>query len=324
MVQKWEAGETSFCIQTSGSTGKPKEITILRSQIIASIETTKSAFGLDSGDCVFCCLHTSYIAGMMMVFRARYLQLEFFVVPPSAQPIDKEVYEALTQKKYKQKVFFAFVPMQLQYILEDELARNLLNNAKAILVGGAPISAHLQEKISQHTFPIWATYGMTETVSHVAIQAYSPTYSPYFTALTGVQIRQNEDGCLEIHSEMSGVQWLVTNDLVEMKTENSFRIVGRKDQTINSGGVKIPLGKIDVEISNWFASREISHRFFAWGEPDEVLGQRLVIYLEAQQPPGTIEDFWAFASQRLKTYEKPKAWICISHFEETPTAKIDK
>lgn len=324
LVQKWDAGESSFCIETSGSTGNPKQITISRSQIIASIETTQSAFGLAPGDCIFCCLHTSYIAGMMMVFRARHLQLDLYVVPPSTQPIDNQVFEKLNQKKYKQKLFFAFVPMQLQYILEDELARKIVNNAKAILVGGAPISTLLQEKISQFTFPIWATYGMTETVSHVAIQAYSPVFFPYFTALPGVQVRQNEEGCLEIHSKMSGDNWLVTNDLVEMWAENSFRIVGRKDQVINSGGVKIPLGKIDVEIGNWFAKNGISHRFFAWGEPDDVLGQRLVVYVEAQQPPGTIADFWAFASQRLKTYEKPKEWICIAPFKETPTAKIDK
>ena len=99
LVQKWDAGETSFCIETSGSTGNPKQITISRSQIIASIETTQSAFDLASGDCIFCCLHTSYIAGMMMVFRARHLQLDLYVVPPSTQPIDNQFFERLNQKK---------------------------------------------------------------------------------------------------------------------------------------------------------------------------------------------------------------------------------
>lgn len=324
LVRKWDSGQTSFLIQTSGSTGNPKQITISRTQIIHSIETTKLAFGLESGDCVFCSLHVSYIAGMMMIFRARHLQLDMYIVPPSAQPISAVVLEKLGQEKYTKKLFFAFVPLQLQQILEEDAARDLLYNAKAILVGGAPILATLQAKIRHYPFSVWATYGMTETVSHVAIQAYSPVYTPYFTALSDIQLRQNASGCLEIFSKMSGSDWLTTNDLVEMVSEKSFRIIGRIDQVINSGGVKIPLGKIDVEIGDWLASKAVTQRFFAWGEPDEILGQRLVVYFEGQLPTGTIDEFWAFASQRLKTYEKPKEWRYVSEFLETPTAKIDK
>ena len=211
----WESGQENFTIQTSGSTGTPKQITLTRKQLVASAKMTAKAFDLQAGDTAFCCLNIEYIAGMMMLIRAFEVGMNLIVVEPSANPflgIEKHLYLLSTNRG---RNFFAFVPLQIQTILEQTPKFiEILNSAKVIIIGGASVNESIIEKVQKIYRPVYATYGMTETITHIAIRRLNGSAKDdFFNTLAGVYIKLNEDSCLMIKSKSVGNQWITTNDV---------------------------------------------------------------------------------------------------------------
>lgn len=324
LCKQWDEGQTEFVIQTSGSTGQPKAIRISRNQIEASIQMTQQALDLQPYDMAFCCLSVETIGGLMMLLRARYLGMELWVVEPKRLPfLNMDRYRSLFFSSGS-SVLYAFVPTQLEALRADPASYPFLRRAKAILLGGAPISPSLKEWILEQDLPIFATYGMTETVSHIALQQIAPTLEPGFRPLPGVQVREGAEGNIEILSPTSGPNWLSTRDQVQWLEDPYFTIVGRLDSVINSGGVKIQLHTIDQAIGEWVNTNHWSGAYFAWGIPDDSWGQKLVVFFEGEELPGDIDLFWEQAHSSLLPHWKPKEFILLPHFQYTSSQKIDK
>ncbi len=314
----WNSGQPSFQIQTSGSTGTPKLIELTRNQLIASAKLTQTAFDLQAGDIAFCCLNIEYIAGMMMLVRAFEIGMDLMVVEPKSNP-----FEGIEKHLYllRRNAFYAFVPLQIENLLENEANIPQLNAAKSIIIGGASVGDSLLEKIQSINSPVFATYGMTETVTHIAKRHLNGIEKQgNFEIIEGVKIEVDERNCLKINSETTQNQWITTNDVIELIDDSKFRLIGRIDNIINSGGVKIQLEKVESQIEPILRNLQFDGRFFCFGITNEKLGQKLVLILESEKEiEGLTEAF-----KILPKFERPKAIYTIPEFIETPTGKINK
>ncbi|MEJ0056105.1 MAG: hypothetical protein WDN75_10835 [Bacteroidota bacterium] len=193
-----------------------------------------------------------------------------------------------------------------------------------IIIGGASLRHDVIELLQSHATKFYATYGMTETITHVALQMLNgPDRQDYFQLLPDIAISPDSRGCLVIEAGHLYAP-VITNDLVEIMDANKFRWIGRYDQVINSGGVKISPEKIERVVENIFQELEISNRFFVAGLADPKLGERVTLVLEGNPDPGMINQIKKQLTNRLDKYEAPKDVVCVSGFVETATQKIDR
>lgn len=311
--QSYAAGKEEFLLHTSGSTGEPKPILLTRAQMQASAWVTQKALHLKSGQQALVCLNVAYIAGTMMLVRGMELGLTLSIVPPSSQPF-AEVPDDLSID------FTAVVPLQLQTLLETG-QHNRLNSLNVIIVGGAPVNNTLLTQIQQLSVPVFSTYGMTETVSHIALRKLNGVdASESYTLLEGVEADTDERDCLRLCGAVTNYQWIQTNDVVIFNDATHFQIIGRADNIINSGGIKIQLEKVERTIEHiWNRSA----RFFVWWKPDERLGQKLILVIENDRIVDN-ESFYKELQDLLTPYEIPREVHTVKKFVETATGKVDK
>lgn len=296
----WQDGNAYLLAKTSGSTGVPKTIRLEKQAMVNSAMATGQFFNLKPKDKALLCLPGSYIAGKMMLVRAMVLGLELDVVTPKNNLSfnEESIYD-----------FAAMVPTQLQNNL------NTLSHIKKLIVGGAQVSNSLVKAIQSLTTKIYETYGMTETVSHIAIKQINGVeeHSKVFKTLPNVSIKQNEKGCLVIDAPMVTSETIITNDIVRLENETAFEWIGRYDNIINSGGVKIVPEQVEEKLKD-----KINTRFFIASEEDEALGHRVVLIIEGKTKIKS-EIF-----ESLAPFEKPKKSYFINEFIETSSGKIQR
>ena len=290
----WFDDKSYLEINTSGSTGIPKLIRVDKQAMVNSALATGNFFDLQPGDKVLHCLPAKYVAGKMMFIRGFILGLEIDFVAPSSHPLDRLDYD------YD---FAALVPMQAQYSLDK------LKHIKKIIIGGAKITKPLEDKLLKVKSEIYETYGMTETITHIAAKRIG---EEAFTVFPNVMLSLDDNNCLLIKAPSISNELIETNDIVEMVSENEFIWLGRYDNVVNSGGIKL----IPEQIEEKLATR-IPRRYFVIGQADPVLGEKLVLIVEGEPLPIEKEVF-----DVLDKYEKPKEIHFVKHFEETPTGKI--
>lgn len=314
-IRAWLKGEDSFTLQTSGSTGPPKNITFTRNQMQASAARTVKALGLEQGITSLVCLNTKYIAGKMMLVRALEHGLKIIAVDPASDP-----YQQISASQPID--FMAVAPLQLQTLLDNPKYFSRLNSMKAILVGGAPVNLSLKTAISNLTCPVYETYGMTETLSNIALKHLNGAMaSDYFTPLPGITLSRDNRDCLIIHDSIQH-EPLITNDVVELH-ENGFRWLGRADNVINSGGLKIYPEKVESALENVFQSLEIPRKYFIGSLPDERLGEAVTLFIEGSDiSKSDILRLQKGIDQLPEKMERPRKAATIAAFQYTPTGKI--
>ncbi|SIT76957.1 AMP-binding protein [Pontibacter indicus] len=316
----WLNGVQEFPIQTSGSTGVPKQIALTRKQMEISARRTIKLLHLKADEHMLICLNTEYIAGLMMIVRGLLADMQMTIVEPVGNPLTL----APADEAYH---FSSFVPMQLQTILhENGGSLERLNNMKAILVGGAPVSFALQRELQLLRVPVYHTYGMTETASHIALRLLNgPDAADYYETIEGVTIGQDNRGCLTITADITSNETLVTNDIVEILTPTRFRWIGRADNTINTGGVKVQTETVEVAVSEAMADLENAPRFFVASQPDELLGEKVILVLEGNSLPEETEQLVLDKMRSLlHKFEMPKDVYYSPAFSETPTGKVSR
>jgi O-succinylbenzoic acid--CoA ligase len=282
--------------QTSGSTGTPKVIQIPKTAMLHSAQATGDFFDLKAGATALHCLSAKFIAGKMMLVRGLVLGLEMDFVAPSTAPLlnNKSCYD-----------FVAMVPLQVQNSIPE------LQNVEQLLIGGAPLSDLLKQQLLPLPTQVYESYGMTETITHIAVKRLGEMA---FKVLPHVTIAQDERHCLVIHAPRISDSEIVTNDLVEIVSDTQFRLLGRFDNVVNSGGIKLIPEQIEAQLSS-----KISARFFIIGIPDESLGEKIILVIE-----GDKTDFDATAFEVLSKYERPKNVLFIPQFKETENGKIQR
>lgn len=290
-LESWWNDSPTMPLQTSGSTGKPKTIHATKAAMAASAAATCRAFGLEPGATVLLCLPLRYIAGQMMVVRAIVGGLNLITTAPSSTPL----------AGLQQDIDFApMVPMQLASTLATENGAAQLARVRTLLLGGGFVDAALEEKLQEFPCRVYTSYGMTETLSHIALRAANgPHRSAFYSPLPGVRLHTTPQGTLCIDAPYLDIDSLSTNDLVELRPDGTFRILGRVDAVINSGGVKIQAEKLEQELH-----RRTGLQVLALPQPHPVLGQCIALLWEG---PAAAETALREACACLPRYHQPHA-----------------
>lgn len=282
-------------MKTSGTTGKPKTIRVDKQAMVNSALATGDFFDLRPGDKALQCLPVKYIAGKMMLVRGFILGLDMDFVAPSSAPL---------QKNETEYDFVAMVPLQAQNSIKE-----LQHQVKKMIVGGVKMNSTLEQQLLKIPTLTYETYGMTETITHIAAKKIG---EKAFTVLPNVTISYDENNCLVISAPRISNEIIVTKDIVELVNENQFVFLGRYDNIVNSGGIKLIPEQIEDKLG-----KKIQARFFVAGKPDEQLGEKLVLIVEGEK-----FDIDPVIFEVLDKYEKPKEIHFVTKFKETETGKV--
>ncbi|ERM84139.1 hypothetical protein P872_15255 [Rhodonellum psychrophilum GCM71 = DSM 17998] len=313
----WLRGEMLFELSTSGSTGTPKTITVHRRQMEISAKATKDFFGIQPNSLLLCCLSTDMIAGKMMLVRALEWDADVVLVAPKENPL-------LELSMNREFDFAAMVPMQVAACLDSTKTAGELKKIKQLIIGGAPISPALLEKIGMEKLNAYQTYGMTETVSHVALAKINGQ-KPIYTALPNVGIGTDASGRLWLEAPMAQEKHLQTNDLVELIGNNQFVWLGRADFTINSGGIKIQPEILEPQLAAIVSEFFPKSDFFLSALEDSKFGQKLVLVIENTQPEQKrAKDLLMEIRKNFHKHLVPKTVLFVSDFMRTPSGKINR
>lgn len=304
----WLNDEDFLMVRTSGATGTPKNIKLKKQAMVNSSIATGNYFGLQPGDTALDCLPSHFIAGKMMLVRAMILGLEIDCVEPVSLPVFDY------QKPYD---FCAMIPLQLSKALDHQ------PNIRTIIVGGAEVSKQLKAKIAKCNSRVYETYGMTETVTHVAVKPLKskadPEVSSTFKALPNVTFSQDNGQCLVISASKLLKGKLVTNDIVNLISDKEFEWLGRHDNVINSGGIKLFPEQIEGKLQD-----VLSERFIVASEQDGTLGEKIILIVESISGDKDVIYDKIKLSTALDKYEIPKQIYFTDKFVETVNGKIQR
>ncbi len=311
-INEWFNSSATICIHTSGSTGTPKNIMVRKEYMVHSAQKTCDFFGFKADWNALLCLPVHYIAGKMMIVRAMLSGCNLIFKKPSGNPLS-DLSDRID--------FAAFVPLQLHNILGNEEETRRLKQVGSIIIGGAAIPLKTVLKTIDFPNKIFATYGMTETVSHIALRPINGSHrSDFFSPLKGVEVSLNEKGCLVIQSSEIGAEHLTTTDLAEIRDDHSFRILGRLDNVINSGGIKLFPEQIESKVETI-----IDCPFIYSAVPDIKFGEKTVLIIEGEQLD---KNQPALLLQKLNSilgkYETPRQIVFVPRLPRTSTGKIDR
>lgn len=303
-LAKWIDNSDSIETLTSGSTGEPKLISIKKEKMRLSARMTGNFLQIRSGEKALLCLSPSTIAGKMMLVRAMELELELYVTPTSSNPFEKITEEF---------DFVALVPLQLKNTLDNFPEK--IQKCRNCIIGGGDIPYPIIQQLKNLELTVYHTFGMTETISHVAMKRVGFISDEYFTALGGTYF-SNLDERLVIHSPLLETESITTNDCIELIDKKNFKWVGRTDFVINSGGIKIHPEVVENKLAEI-----ISVPFFIIGEKDDYLGEKVILYIENKED---IQISKTKMTELLSRYEMPKEIRYVFPFARTDSGKINR
>ena len=307
-LKEWFDDSPLITVHTSGSTGIPKAMQVEKDRMQASAEFTCKYLGLSASSAALLCLPVSYIAGKMMLVRALVCGFRLDTTEVNGYPL------ADNDKLYD---FVAMIPLQVYNSINDEVQKKRFETIRNVIVGGAAIDHDLEERLRSFSNAVYSTYGMTETLSHIAMRRVSGIHaSYYYTPLDEVNLSLSDAGTLVISAPRVCPEILITNDCAEFNESGAFRVIGRADNVINSGGVKLHIEQIESKIASLF-----TRNFVITSVPDKKLGEQVVLlYEEALEPAVLTESF----TRLLSRYEIPKQCFQIEHLPLTESGKIKR
>lgn len=328
-LQEWNSPSETLLVHTSGSTGKPKPMWVEKQRMLNSAHITCDFLGLRPGDSALLCMSLDYIAGKMMVVRSIERKLRLFSVKPSGHPLSDESLAKMVEMDFD---FVAMVPMQVYNTLQVPQERERLSRIKHLIIGGGAIDDALAEELRSLPGAVWSTYGMTETLSHIALRRLNgEEASEWYQPFDSVGMSLNSDGCLVIDAPLVCSEPLVTNDIAEIKQQETsshssdassslktssphvlFRIKGRKDNVICSGGIKIQIEEVENLLR-----QHLDAPFLLAKKKDEKFGEIAVLVTES----GDLEGVEAICRQVLPKYWVPRQYL---HFDQLPMTETGK
>jgi L-alanine-DL-glutamate epimerase-like enolase superfamily enzyme len=307
-LNEWHSQSPTLRLRTSGSTGTPKEITVRKEQLLHSAKITCDFFGLKRNGRALLCLSPEYIAGKMMIVRALYAGLELYPVAPDGHPL------ARTDIPFD---FAAMVPLQVYNSLRVEEERKRLSRIKYLIIGGGAIDEALERELQAFPNAIYSTYGMTETLSHIALRRISGAGGcARYTPLPSVRLSLTEEGRLRVDAPLVCDRPFVTNDLAELLPDGTFRIIGRTDNVINCGGVKVQAEEVERALRSC-----ITGNFAVTSVPDPRLGEAIVLLIERPADPASVEKA---VGQLLPRRWRPLFICAVDVIPQTGNGKTDR
>ena len=337
-LSEWNNGSDRVLVHTSGSTGKPKPMMVEKKRMLNSARITCDFLGLKPGDSALLCMSLDYIAGKMVVVRSIERHLHLISVSPSGHPLkDIDLKDANGKDVNGEISFAAMVPMQVYNTLQVPEERERLTHVRHLIIGGGAIDASLEKELQAlpGNIAIWSTYGMTETLSHIALRRINGAEaSEWYQPFDSVKISQTEEGCLVIDAPLVCAETLVTNDIVEIESyiynkveKLRFRIKGRKDNVICSGGIKIQIEEVEALLKPY-----LEKPFMLAKKKDEKFGEIAVLLTEDEDLKkveatirrllsGKSDDSNKSSESKSHKYWIPREYRYVEHLPLTETGK---
>jgi O-succinylbenzoic acid--CoA ligase len=311
-IAEWYDDNDFVTIHTSGSTGPPEPVKIKKKRLVNSARMTLDYLKLKEGDRALLCLPSDYIAGKMMIVRSLVGNLNLTAIEPRGNPLEN-IEDGFD--------FAAMIPLQVHNILNNPHGEKKIESIRKLIIGGGAIPAPLEERLKELNTEVFSTYGMTETVSHIALRRLNgEKHSSYYTTMPGVTINKDAKGCLIVNAPDIADNPVKTRDIVRIFYKNKFKILGRLDNVINSGGIKYYPEIIERKIEEF-----ISNRFIISSVPDVRLGDKIVLIIETSDPRKyESPDFKNYVNGKLPVFERPKDLLFLEHFPETGNSKVQR
>ena len=307
-IEEWYNDSEYVEVKTSGSTGEPKRMMVEKRRMLNSARITCDFLGLKPGDTALLCMSTDYIAGKMMVVRSIERGLKLIEVSPSGHPLNNVQCSMFNV----QLSFAAMVPMQVYNSLQVPEERERLMAIRHLIIGGGAIDDAMEAELRKFPNAVWSTYGMTETLSHIALRRISgPEASEWYIPFPTVKLSTTDEGCLVIDAPEVCADILTTNDIVELKPDGRFRVMGRKDNVICSGGIKIQIEEVERELKPYVRVPYIISK-----KKNEKFGEIVVLLTE-----GDTDEARAICEKYLPKYHRPKLYQHIDQIPLTETGK---
>ena len=316
-IDEWNNDSAYVEVKTSGSTGEPKRMLVEKRRMLNSARITCDFLGLKPGDTALLCMSTDYIAGKMMVVRSIERDLKLIEVEPCGHPLDiKHLTLNIKHSQFSifnfQFDFAAMVPMQVYNSLQVPEEKERLMAIRHLIIGGGAIDEAMEAELRTFPHAVWSTYGMTETLSHIALRRISgPEASEWYMPFPTVKLSTTDEGCLVIDAPEVCAQTLTTNDIVELKSDGRFRIRGRKDNVICSGGIKIQIEEVEQTLKKYMRVPYIISK-----RKDEKFGEIVVLLTE-----GDTAEAQTICEQELPKYHQPKVYLHVNQIPLTETGK---
>ncbi|MGN0221439.1 MAG: AMP-binding protein [Prevotella sp.] len=309
-LEQWQSADPTLPVHTSGSTGKPKLLRVEKERMRASARMTCRFLNLKPQQTALLCMPLDYIAGKMMVVRALEAHLQLWQVPPSSHPL-----ATLQQAPH----FAAMVPLQVFHSMQEPRERQLLMQIHHLIIGGGAINEEMEAQLQCFPHAVWSTYGMTETLSHIALRRLNgKEASTWYTPLPTVSVSLNEEECLVIDAPEVCAAPLVTNDRAVLSANGTrFRILGRRDNIINSGGIKIQIEEVERLLSP-----VMPVPFLITQTPHVRYGEAVTLLYESKCADSRLlSAVCTLCSEVLPRYWKPKVYLRVEALPHTPTGK---
>ncbi len=308
-ISIFQNADSHIEVQTSGSTGTPKQMRVEKLRMLASARRTNDKLGLKPDDVAIVCLPMDYIAGKMMVVRALERNMHMEIITPSSNPLIE--FEA---SKLGKQTLLAVTPHQLAEILTNKHSLEIIKRISHIIIGGGAISERIELMVKNLPGHIYATYGMTETLSHIALRRINGEHcEKYFSAFEGITLGQDKEGCLTISDPLTTETPIITNDIVELLSDGRFSITGRRDNIVCSGGIKLQIEKLEDILTE-----VICQPFQLTYVNDERFGQALTMLYQGKQTPDELRQL---CLEKLKRHEVPKHYFSVKEIPLTTTGK---
>ena len=337
-LSEWNNDSDRVLVHTSGSTGKPKPMMVEKKRMLNSARITCDFLGLKPGDSALLCMSLDYIAGKMVVVRSIERHLHLISVSPSGHPLKDIDLKGVNGKDVNGEITFAaMVPMQVYNTLQVPEERERLTHIRHLIIGGGAIDASLEKELQAlpGNIAIWSTYGMTETLSHIALRRINGAEaSEWYQPFDSVKISQTDEGCLVIDAPLVCAETLVTNDIVEIESyiynkveKTRFRIKGRKDNVICSGGIKIQIEEVEALLKPY-----LEKPFMLAKKKDEKFGEIAVLLTEDEDLKkveatirrllsGKSDDSNKSSESKSHKYWIPREFRYVDHLPLTETGK---
>lgn len=311
--KEWDNSSDKVLVHTSGSTGKPKPVWAEKRKMLDSARITCDFLRLKKGGTALLCMSLDYIAGKMMAVRALERNLQLTVTEPCGHPLARlSAYKG----KYPETGFdlVAMVPMQVYNTLQVREEAELLKKTRHLIIGGSAIDERLETELRSFPHAVWSTYGMTETLSHIALRRLNGTTpEQWYTPFDTVDVSLDGNGCLVIDAPMVCGRQLITNDIAEIAPDGRrFRIIGRKDNVICSGGIKIQAEEVERLLKPHLHVPYIISK-----KKDRKFGEVAVLVIQSADTAQAE----AVCRKVLPKFWQPREYISIEHIPMTETGK---
>ena len=331
-LNEWLDGNSRLLVHTSGSTGDPKPMWVEKQRMLNSARMQCDFLGLRRGDTALLCMNLKYIGAKMVVVRAIERGLKLLAVSPSGHPLsawaalraqDVEVADfsegahATVRKAREEELvapsFAAMVPMQVYNTLQVPDEARWLRGIRQLIIGGGAIDSGLETALQTCQHAVWSTYGMTETLSHIALRRLNGAEaSEWYRPFEGVTVSLNSDDCLVIDAPMVHEGLLATHDRAVIRPGRGFKILGRKDNVIVSGGVKIQIEEVEKALAP-----HLHEPFVIARRPDVKFGEAVVLLTEAADCDAVM----TVCRRVLPAYWVPKDVMHVDKIPMTETGK---